>query len=223
MFFRRPLLQSIGQELIRWTARLTMTLYFRIRVHGLANYPKQDGFLICSNHQSHLDPVIVGAVCPRPINTVGRDTLTRFKPFGWFLYFLDLIAIDREGTGLSGVKETMKRLKRKETVLMFPEGTRTRDGELQPLKLGFITIARKAKAPLLPIAFDGGYQAMPRSSFMIHPTRIHVVMGRPIYEPEYRFMTDQELGDLVAERMAECFAEARQRRAYKGKVFKPNP
>lgn len=212
MKFRRPILQSIGQGLIRWTARLSMILYFRIRVHGLNNYPREDGFLICSNHQSHLDPVIVGVVCPRPINTVGRDTLTRFKPFGWFLYFLDLIAIDREGTGLSGVKETLKRLKRNETVLMFPEGTRTRDGELQPLKLGFITIARKAKAPLLPIAFDGGFQAMPRSSAFIRPTRIHVVMGRPIYETEYRSMTDDELGDLIAGRMGECFVEARRRR-----------
>jgi len=211
---RRPRLQSVTQEILRWTARLVTIIYFRIRVHGLENYPPADGFLICSNHQSHLDPVILGVVCPRPINTLGRNTLTKFKPFGWLLYFLDLIAIDRERGGLGGIKETMKRLKKKETVLMFPEGTRTRDGNLQPLKPGFTTMVRRSKAPLLPVAFDGGFQAMPRSSLFIWPTRIHIVMGRPIPESEYHALSDAEFVNLVSSRLSECLSEARQRRRH---------
>jgi 1-acyl-sn-glycerol-3-phosphate acyltransferase len=209
---RRPRIQAVIQESIRSLARITLTVYFRLRVHGLPNYPPTDGFLICSNHQSHLDPVVLGSICPRPINMLGRDTLTRLKPFGWLLYFLDLIAIDREGGGLAGIKETLRRLRKQETVLMFPEGTRTRDGNLQPLKPGFTTIARKIKAPVVPIAADGGFQAMPRNSLLVRPVRIHVVIGKPIEEPEYRDLSDEEFVNLVSCKIQECLDEARWRR-----------
>lgn len=211
---RRPIVQATIQEALRWTARLLMTFYFRIRVHGLHHYPSEDGFLICSNHQSHLDPLVVGATCPRPINYVGRESLTRFKPFGDFLYFNDLIAIDREGGGLAGLKETMRRLRKKETVVIFPEGTRTHDGELQEMKMGFATIVRKVKAPILPIAFDGSFQAMPRSSWFIRPARIVVVMGRPITETEYSELSDEQLGELLRSRIGECFDKARRLRNF---------
>jgi 1-acyl-sn-glycerol-3-phosphate acyltransferase len=209
---RRPLLQAVIQELIRWTSRVLAMVYFRIRVHGLENYPAEDGFLICSNHQSHLDPVIVGTTCPRPINYVGRQTLTRFKPFGDFLYFNDLIAIDREGGGLAGIKETMRRLRNKETVVIYPEGTRTRNGELQKFKLGFATIVRKVKAPLLPMAFDGAFQAMPRSSWLVRPAKIAVVFGSPITEAEYHDLNDEQLEALLSQRIRECFNKARRLR-----------
>ena len=189
-----------------------MILYFRIRVHGLRHYPDKDGFLICSNHQSHLDPVILGVACPRPINTIGRKTLTRVKWFGKLLYWLDLIAIDREGSGLEGLKETLKRLKRGESVLIFPEGTRTTDGHLQPLKLGFATIARRAKVPILPVAFDGGFDAMSRSSWLIRPVNIQVVLGPPISEADYHDLSDEELAAVLSERLESCFLHARKMR-----------
>jgi 1-acyl-sn-glycerol-3-phosphate acyltransferase len=209
---RRPIVQTTIQEIIRWTCRLLMTIYFRIRIHGLRHYPSEDGFLICSNHQSHLDPVIVGATCPRPINYVGRESLTKCKPFGDLLYYNDLIAIDREGVGLAGLKETMRRLRNRETVVIFPEGTRTHDGNLQEMKMGFATIARKVKASILPMAFDGSFQAMPRSNWFIRPTHIVVVMGRPITAADYSELSDEQLGELLRLRIGECFDKARKLR-----------
>jgi 1-acyl-sn-glycerol-3-phosphate acyltransferase len=209
---RRPIVQATIQEIIRWTCRLLMMIYFRIRIHGLHHYPTEDGFLICSNHQSHLDPVVVGATCPRPINYVGRESLTKCKPFGDLLYYNDLIAIDREGGGFAGLKETMRRLRNRETVVIFPEGTRTRDGKLQEMKMGFATIVRKVKAPILPMAFDGSFQAMPRSSWFIRPAHIVVVMGSPITEADYSELSDEQLGELLRFRIGKCFEKARKLR-----------
>ena len=90
-----------------------------------------------SNHQSHLDPVLVGLASDQRLNYLARDTLFGFAPFRWLINSLDAIPIDREGLGLGGLKETLKRLKRGESVLMFPEGTRTRDGEVGRLRPGF--------------------------------------------------------------------------------------
>jgi 1-acyl-sn-glycerol-3-phosphate acyltransferase len=209
---RRPFFHTSVHKILHQVAYLLVAVYFRFRIHGIGNYPQEDGFLICCNHQSHLDPFLVGVTCPRAVNTIGRDTLTKFKPFGAMLNFFNLIAIDREGGGLAGLKETIRRLREKETVVIFPEGTRTRDGELQPFKMGFATIARKVKVPILPMTFDGPFHALPRSCWFIRPVRIHVVIGKPILEAEYRALNDEQLTQLLSQRMAECFAEARKRR-----------
>lgn len=209
---RRPLIVEFTQAIIRWICRLGMMLCFRIRMHGLTNYPPEDGFLICSNHQSTLDPVVLGVACPRPINYLARESLFEFRPFARFLKWNDTIPIDREGSALGGVKETMKRLKRGESVMLFPEGTRTLDGELQPLKLGFCTLARRTKSPLVPIAIAGAFEALPKTGWFPLPRPIHVVIGEPICYEHYEDLTDQQMADRLFQRMKTCLDEARKHR-----------
>ena len=117
--------------------RLLTLAVCRIRVVGREHVPQKQGGLLLSNHQSHLDPVLLGLACDRRLNYLARESLFRFTPFRWLIQSLDAIPIDREGVGLSGLKETLRRLKQDELVLIFPEGTRTRDGEISPLKPGF--------------------------------------------------------------------------------------
>ena len=205
---RRPILIEFGQGCVRWFFRIVLTLFYRVRVHGLENYPEQDGFLLCANHQSFLDPVVLGVVCPRPVNYLGRKTLFSFGPLGWFLTWNDTIPIDREGSGLAGIKETIRRLRRGESVVMFPEGTRTDDGEFQPLKLGFCALARRSKAALLPVGFDGPYQAFPRQRLLPQTGRVQVVIGKPIVFEDYEDLSDQEMADLLESRMRNCFEKA---------------
>ncbi|MCP4095336.1 MAG: 1-acyl-sn-glycerol-3-phosphate acyltransferase, partial [Planctomycetaceae bacterium] len=134
---RRPLAVDLGQTFIRWFCRFFLFLVYRIRVHNVKHYPDDQGMLICSNHQSYLDPLIIGIACPHAVNYLGRKSLFRSPILAWFLRFNDTIPIDREATGIGGMKETLRRLKRGESVVIFPEGTRTIDGELLPLMLGF--------------------------------------------------------------------------------------
>lgn len=188
-----------------------MTLMYRIRVHGLENYPDSDGMLVCSNHQSFLDPLILGVVCPRPVNYLGRKTLFKFPPLGWFLRWNDTISIDREAVGIGGMKETLRRIKRGETVAMFPEGTRCNDGEFHSLMLGFCSVAKRCKATLMPIGFDGAFQSYSRNMKLPRPGRIQAVMGEPIKFEEYADLSDQETADLLESRIRACFNEARQR------------
>jgi len=87
------------------------------------------GVLVVSNHQSHFDPPLVGIGCWRQMNFVARESLMTFRPFGWLIRSIGAIPIDRDGIGLSGIKESLKLLKRGEMVLIFPEGTRTPPGQ----------------------------------------------------------------------------------------------
>ncbi len=207
---RRPPLVSLSQSATRWFFRVLLTLVYRIRVYGLEDFPKEDGLLICCNHQSYLDPLIIGVVCPRPVNYLGRKTLLNFPPLAWFLQWNDMIAIDREATGIGGMKETLRRIKRGESVVIFPEGTRTHNGELLPLMPGFCAVAKRTKSTLVPVGFDGSFQAFPREKKLPKPGRIHVVIGKPILFEEYMSLTDQETTDLLATRIRSNFENARR-------------
>jgi 1-acyl-sn-glycerol-3-phosphate acyltransferase len=191
--------------------RLIAVVVFRYRVWGSRNEEgvRDGGLLVCSNHQSHFDPVLVGLTLKRQLNFLARETLFGFAPFRWLIQSLNAIPIDREGFGLSGIKETLRRLKRGEAVLVFPEGTRTSDGEVAPLKPGFCTIARRGKVPLLPVAIEGAFDAWPRRQKLPRISMIHVSVGPPIMPEEIRQLSDDELLAELQRRIGDCHAQAR--------------
>src|SRR6267142_1843707 len=177
---KRTLAQRLGYDAFRVLARAVGVWLYGLRAVGRENWPVEGGALVCANHQSMFDPPLVGLTCPRRMNYLARDTLFRVPILSQLITFLDAIPIDREGVGLAGLKETLRRLKAGELVLIFPEGTRTHDGEVAALKPGFISVARRSRVPLVPVGLDGAYQAWPRTSRFPRGGRIAVVIGEPI-------------------------------------------
>jgi 1-acyl-sn-glycerol-3-phosphate acyltransferase len=115
---------------------------------------------------------------------------------------LGAVPIDRERGGLGGIKATLQLLKAGEAVLVFPEGTRSRDGRLQPLMPGFCTLARRGGATVVPVAIDGAFAAMPRGSRFPRPWPIRLTFCRAILPDEQMRLSDEELAELVAELIA---------------------
>ena len=210
---QRPLWKTLWYNFLHFNCRLAAIVLFRIRVSGREQLPPEGPLLVCSNHQSLFDPVLVGLVLDRRLNFLARDTLFSFAPFRWLIQSLDAIPIDREGVGLAGIKETLKRLKRGEGVLIFPEGTRTADGEISPLKPGFIALARRGKVTLLPMAIDGAYDAWPRRQMLPSIARIHVAIGEALSPEQIANLDDNELTSEVERRIRACFQIACHGRA----------
>lgn len=212
---RRPLPVAAAQGAVRWFFRIVMILGVKVRVHGLENFPEVSDaggpLLICTNHQSNLDPLVMGVVCPFPINYLAKKSLFNFAPLRWFLTWNDSIPLDRAG-GIAGIKETLRRLKKGESILIFPEGSRSRTGELQPVKQGFCTIAKRTRAPILPVAIEGTFDACPPNQWPKFGN-VHVVVGDAMYFERYGDWSDEELAGEVESQMARLFANARQRRA----------
>jgi 1-acyl-sn-glycerol-3-phosphate acyltransferase len=209
---QRTLAQRFGYDVLRVLARMAAVGLFRLRVEGRENWPATGGGLVCANHQSYFDPPLVGLTCPRRMNYLARDSLFRVPVLSQLIAFLDAIPIDREGGGLAGLKETLRRLKGEELVLIFPEGTRTRDGEVAPLKPGFIAVARRSRAPLVPVALDGAFQAWPRTAWLPRLTRLAVVIGPPIGTADVESLSDDELLAELEQRMLNCHSRARELR-----------
>lgn len=178
---------------LRVIARILTVLWFRIRVDGRHHLPTEGGAMLLSTHQSVMDPVLVGLACNRNLNFLARHTLFRNRAFAFLLTVLDSIEIDRERGGLTGLKEMLSRLKRGELVLLFPEGTRTLDGSILPIKPGFIPVAKRSEVPLVPVAVVGAFECMPKGAKWIYPKPIAVVFGKPISAEEYLQLTDEEL------------------------------
>ena len=204
------LLHRLWYQLLQRSLQLAAVIVYRVRYSGRENIPAEGGVLVVSNHQSHFDPPLVGVGCPRQMNYLARDTLFRFAPFGWLIHSIGAIPIDREGVGLSGIKESLRRLKRGEMVLIFPEGTRTRDGEIARFRPGFTTLAVRSKAAILPVAVEGAFQVFPRWRRFPGLGRIRVRYGQPILPAEFADRDERELLAEVERRVRQCHAEIRR-------------
>lgn len=195
---------------LRITSRMIASVGFGFRTEGRHYLEFEGGGMLLSTHQSVMDPVLVGLVANRRLNYLARKTLFKNAMFAFLIRVLDAIEIDRDRGGLAGLKEMLKRLQRDELVLMFPEGTRTVDGEIGPLKPGFIPIARRSLVPLVPIAIVGAYDCLPRGSKL--PTRkpIAVVVGKPLCSEEYMSMTDAQLLSSLDASLRQLHARAKE-------------
>lgn len=182
-------------------------LLFRYRFAGKNLVPLTGPVLIVSNHQSNLDPVLVGLACPRQLKYLARIGLF-FFPFSYWIRALGAVPIDRERGALAGIRTTLELLKQNNAVLVFPEGSRTYDGTLQEMLRGFCVLARRSKATIVPTGLEGAFAALPRGAVLVRPHAISLVFETPLTPAQYEQLSDDELTELVAKRIAQAFERA---------------
>jgi len=137
-------------------------LCFRLKFYGLENVPKQGGFLLTSNHQSFMDPVLCGIQLKRVLCFLARDTLFKSRLFGGLIRSVNSIPVRRGEADTAAMKAIIDKLNQGRGVCMFPEGTRTEDGRISELKPGFGLLCRRGHAAILPTVVDGAFECWPR-------------------------------------------------------------
>ncbi len=167
--------------------KLFLLIWNRLRIHGVDNIPYSGGVLIASNHASFLDPPVVGVgYRGRPIHFMARDTLWNSRFGSWWMEKVGCIPVSR-GTGdVKALKLTIKALKEGKAVSMFPEGTRTEDGELQEAKGGIGFIIEKSGCVVVPAYIDGTYKAHPKGTRFIKPCKVTISFGKPITQEDFQ-------------------------------------
>ena len=151
--------------------------YFRARMYNTERVPSSGPVIIASNHASFLDPPLVGSCLLRGINYLARNTLFRYPGFGWLLRKLEAVPVDREGGGASGLRAILERLLAGGGIVLFPEGTRTFDGKLQPARSGVGLVVIKSTAPVVPVRVFGTYEAYGRHVRFPRPCQLIVKFG----------------------------------------------
>lgn len=163
-------------QIVCWAVCLVL---FRYRVIRLARLPRTGPVLLAVNHQSYVDPVLAGSAMPRPVHFMARRTLF-VGAFGRLIRSVYAFPVDRDRADLQAVREAMALLGRGRCLLIFPEGTRTKDGRLGPMRSGFGMLARRSGAPIVPVYIDGAFRAWPRQRLLPRPRTIRIWLGEPI-------------------------------------------
>jgi 1-acyl-sn-glycerol-3-phosphate acyltransferase len=160
--------------------RVFFRFYCRWHVAGTEHVPASGPAILAANHCSFLDPPLVGAALTRTISYLARENLFRFPVFGSVLRAWDVVPVDRDGGSPAGLKAIMEHLRANRAVVLFPEGTRSPQGLLQPARSGIGLLVIKSSAPVVPIHIRGTFQAFSRGMYFPRPHPVSIRFGAPL-------------------------------------------
>jgi 1-acyl-sn-glycerol-3-phosphate acyltransferase len=184
---------------IKPLAFILFKILFLLQVKGKENIPLQGGFILASNHQSFLDPVVLGVASPRVLRFMARDDLFKPRWFAWLITTLGAFPVKRNKPDKGAIRKAVELLRSGEAVLIFPEGTRSRDGSIGKGHPGCIWIAKLANVPLIPARIKGAHRALPVDSIFIRPYPIKVSFGEPFYPQKYLSSNEEEIVEKLME------------------------
>lgn len=142
---------------------IVFSTYIRLRVSGVSCFPRSGGVMVLSNHQSYLDPPMLGVSMPRELRYTARKSLFRGL-LGPLITTLGAIPLDRDGFSIGGIRAVLSAIGQRDALVYFPEGTRTTDGEIAPFKRGAGLVVRRSKVPIVICGIAGAYECWPRNS-----------------------------------------------------------
>ncbi len=197
---------QIGRAFI-W---LFAKLYNRIERRGAKLLGLKGPLVFVSNHASNLDPIYVGCIIPPMIHNLAKKELFKVPFVGQWIWLVGAMPVDRESADSGALRRAVDLVKNGGRLLLFPEGTRTRDGSLGPGLPGVGMIASMSRARVVPVYIDGTFEAMPRGVSGIRPHKVVVNCGEPFELPKRsKGMAGKEYYQLCADEMMKRIAALR--------------
>lgn len=195
----------------------TCQLAFGLRTEGMHHVPKTGPALLIANHQSFVDPLLVGLAAHRRLVYLARKTLFKRRFLAGLLTSLNVIPVDQEGFAREGLVTLIKLLHAGNAVLIFPEGERSWKGNVQELRPGVHLLIKKTKAPIVPVGVAGAYESWPRTRTLpiLSPVfwpggkgRMAVSIGKPLDGAALAEMPRGEVLELLHKNLLERRARA---------------
>jgi len=195
------------QTLYRLSQFLARTC-FDYRVVHRERIVEEGGAILAMNHESYLDPPLAGIACHREIHYLARKTLLDWPILGPILPHLKVVPVDQDRADMSALKTVIKLVRAGHCTVIFPEGSRTLDGELQTALPGLGLVIAKTLAPVVPMRIFGARDAFPRGGKPRLFTPITLVVGEPIFFTKadltgegrelYQSLSERVMGHIAA-------------------------
>lgn len=184
-----------------------------LEVIGREFIPADMGVILMPNHESHLDPPLMMNLSPVPVRFIAKASLFRIPFLGWAMWSAGMIPIDRsnQAKAFASIARATEMIKSGKTVLVFPEGTRTSDGEMRAFKKGGFVMAVRGGVPIVPVGIAGTRRIMAPGGMIERSGPAVVVLGAPIDTSGYDEESKGELMEVVRTRIADLREEARLR------------
>lgn len=195
---------TIFYSLVKNSFYAAFRLYNGLEVKGLDNIPSGMPLIVASNHASNIDPPLIGGVFPTRLRYLAKESLFYNLFLGFFIKTLGAVPVSREDSQRAGavMKLLLGLLQQGESILIFPEGSRSKDGKLKPLEAGVAFLSVKSGAPVLPVYIDGSSAVCPPGSSFPKTSKLRVSFAAPIF-PVAANGGDRERRDLVMQSLEE--------------------
>ncbi len=191
-------------------AKLLARVFFRMRVVHPERMVESGPLILAVNHTSFFDPPLAGICSRRGVYYLARKTLLKWPFFGPLFPAMNVIPVERDGNDMSALREVIKKIKEGNGVVLFPEGTRSKDGAIQPARAGIGFVIAKTGAPVLPMRIFGAYDAFPKNSKRLHFTQITVVIGEPlVFSPSDLASATRDTYQMLSNRVMEAIGALR--------------
>ncbi|OQA26969.1 MAG: 1-acyl-sn-glycerol-3-phosphate acyltransferase [Verrucomicrobia bacterium ADurb.Bin345] len=190
------------------TVGMFLRLWERFESHGAHHVPATGGCIIAANHVSFLDPPAVAcSQNHRVVRFLARDTLLSTRLGRWFMTGVQCVPIDRTRGDVGAMRKALQVLKDGQVLGLFPEGTRSPDGQLKEAKGGIGFLISKAHVPVVPAYVDGSFAAFPKGAQRVRRGKVRVFIGKPIMPDEIDALGEgregyEKVGQLVMSRIA---------------------
>ena len=166
-------------------------IVFRIRVEGKDNIPLDGRLVLCANHHSNWDPLVIAAFFNRKISWMGKKELFKNKFFNMFLNWLLVFPVDREVTDIGAVKKALRVLKAEKVLGIFPEGARVKEFNPENAKAGVALLALKSNSPVIPVYIKSSYKLF---------SKVYIYIGKPInYKNIYPGKLDMDQYNIISQ------------------------
>jgi len=195
--------------LARRMCRIFCMLFFRMRSYGRENIPGEGPFVLISNHQSYLDPMLCGGLIQRRVSFLARESLFKHWFFGRMIRSVGTIPVRMGEADIAAMRKVINVLKQGRGVCLFPEGTRSMDGKITPFKPGFGLLCRRGGAAVVPVVIDGAFECWPRHKKLFSHGSIVVSYGKVIPAEQANNMGNEKLAEVLTETLRRMQNESR--------------
>ena len=187
----------------------------KVRIEGMEHLNGKGPYIFMPNHQSYYDVFALLGHLPYQFKWLVKKELFSIPYLGWTMAAVGYISIDRGGTRdtVEAMNEAAQKIRDGMSVTIFPEGSRSPDGSIQPFKKGGFTLAIKSKVPIVPIAIDGSRNIMPKDKFTVASGEIRMLMDRPIETESYSLKDREVLMKRVRETICKNFKLLSEKRS----------
>ena len=190
-----------------WGKTALLANRVKVKIEGIEHLNGKGPYIFMSNHQSYYDVFALLGHLPYQFKWLVKKELFSIPYLGWTMSAVGYISIDRGGTRdtVEAMNEAAQKIRDGMSVTIFPEGSRSPDGSIQPFKKGGFTLAIKSKVPIVPIAIDGSRNIMPKDKFTVTSGEIRMLLDRPIETESYSLKDREILMEKVRETICKNF------------------
>jgi 1-acyl-sn-glycerol-3-phosphate acyltransferase len=202
-----------GHDIARLWARVACwAAGVKVEIEGLEHVDREDPYIFMSNHQGSYDIFALQGHLPFHFKWLAKKELFTIPMLGWAMAAAGYIAIDREGTRetVKAMDEAAEKIRNGMSIVIFPEGSRSPDGSIQPFKTGGFSLAIKSKVPIVPVSIAGSRQIMPKGKMTVAPGKIRIRIGPSIDTQDCQLKDRVLLMRRVSEAISENFKAVSQ-------------